>query len=79
MFLGVSARRKRWQAMIGVFALLVALSAGVLACGNGSQSVDGHACGTAVTPGTTAGAYSITVTGISGTTTVSSPITLTVQ
>jgi hypothetical protein len=68
------ARRRRWQSMLGSLFLLVATCCGVLACGGGSSIA---AC-TAVA-GTTPGAYTITVTGISGAITETSPISLTVK
>jgi len=58
-----------------MFALLVALSGGVLACG-------GNSAGGVVThgnAGTMAGAYTITVTGTSGATATTCTVSLTVQ
>jgi hypothetical protein len=75
LFFGIPARRQRWRTMIGMFALLVALSSGVLACGGSGKST----CGTEYTPGTTTGAYTITVTGTSGSTTATGTVALTVQ
>ena len=69
------ARSSRWRAMLGMFALLVALSGGVLACG-------GNSAGGVVThgnAGTMAGAYTITVTGTSGATATTCTVSLTVQ
>jgi hypothetical protein len=58
--------------MLGMSILLVTFTGGVLACGgigfNGGSN----------NPGTTAGTYTITVTGTSGSTTATGPITLTV-
>jgi hypothetical protein len=68
------ARRRRWQSMLGSLLLLAATCCGVLACGGGSSIA---AC-TAVA-GTTPGNYTITVTGISGAITETSPISLTVK
>jgi hypothetical protein len=56
--------------MLGMLALLIALAGGVLACGGG---------GGTSTPGTTAGIYTITVTGTSGMITAANTISLTVQ
>jgi hypothetical protein len=75
LLFGVSARRKRWQTAIGMLALLAAFAGGVLACGGSSISN----CNTVSHSGTTAGAYVITVTGTSGTTTSASAVTLSVQ
>jgi hypothetical protein len=55
-----------------MLALLVALASGVLACGGGGGGIT-------IYPGTTAGNYTITVTGTSGTTTATGTISLTVQ
>ena len=75
LLFGIPAQRRSWRTMIGMVALLVVLTGGVLACGGGS----GSACSVNNTPGTTAGAYTITVTGTVGTTTVTGPIVLNVQ
>jgi len=68
-------QRSRWRGMLGMFALLVALSGSMLACGVGG--------GSGVTnqgnPGSTAGAYMITITGTSGTTALTCTVSLTVQ
>jgi hypothetical protein len=70
LLIGIPARRRSWLTMFGMLALLVALAGGVLACGGG---------GVIRTPGTTAGTYTITVTGISGTISAANTISLTVQ
>jgi hypothetical protein len=75
LLFGIAPQRRKWHTMLGAFFLLVALTCGMLACGSGST----HSCPPTTTPGTTAGAYTITVTGTSGATTASSSITLTVQ
>jgi hypothetical protein len=76
----IPARRRRGRAMLGMLALMVALSSGVLACGgslgSGGGSGGGGGGGTA---GTTAGTYTITVTGTSGTLSQTGAVTLTVQ
>jgi hypothetical protein len=56
--------------------LVVGLTGGVLACGGASG---GGGCTPVTYPGTTAGAYTITVTGTSGATTATGTVTLTVQ
>jgi hypothetical protein len=58
--------------MFGMLALLITLTGGVLACGGGVS-------GGSSNPGTTAGAYTITVNGTSGTTTATNTVTLNVQ
>jgi subtilase family serine protease len=75
LLFGIAPQRRNWHTMLGALFLLVALTCGMLACGSGST----HSCPPTTTPGTTAGAYTITVTGTSGATTASSSITLTVQ
>jgi hypothetical protein len=60
--------------MLGMLLLMTTFACGVLACGG--------AVGGGVRPGnlgTTPGAYSVTVTGVSGSTTEQGAITLTVQ
>jgi hypothetical protein len=72
---GIPARRRRWQSILGMLLLLAALGGGLVACGGGGTSP----CSPATTPGTTAGAYTITVTGTSGSLTETGTVTLTVQ
>jgi hypothetical protein len=73
--LSIPARRRKLRTMLGALALLIALGTGVFACGG--SSVGGG--GVSPNPGTTAGTYTISVTGISGSTAATGPITLTVQ
>jgi len=72
LLFGIPARRSRCRTMFGMLALLITLTGGVLACGGGVS-------GGSSNPGTTAGAYTITVTGTSGTTTATNTVTLNVQ
>lgn len=74
LLFGVPARRRRWRNMFGLLALFLILAGGVLACGGGGGSGGGTG-----NPGTTAGAYTITVTGTSGAISASGTVTLTVQ
>ncbi|MGA2170635.1 MAG: Ig-like domain repeat protein [Terracidiphilus sp.] len=76
LLLGVPARRRKWQTMLGMVLLLVALVGGILACGGAGSGGGGGGGGN---PGTSAGTYTITVTGTSGTTTQTGTVTLTVQ
>ena len=77
LLFGIPARRRRWLSLLGMAVLLVALTGGVLACGGGGGG--GGGCTPVAYPGTTAGAYAITVTGTSGATTATGTVTLTVQ
>jgi hypothetical protein len=76
LLFGVPARRRRWLSLLGMMMLVVGLTGGVLACGGASG---GGGCSPVTYPGTTAGAYTITVTGTSGATTATGTVTLTVQ
>ena len=73
LLFGIPGRRRRWRATLAMVALLAALACGMLACGGGTST-----CNT-FNPGTTAGTYTITVTGTSGSTTATGTVTLTVQ
>ncbi len=77
LLFGIPARRRRFLNVLGMLAILVTLASGMIACGGGSSG----ATIKTNNPGTTAGTYTITVTGTSGSiTATSSPaITLTVQ
>jgi hypothetical protein len=87
LLFGIPARRRKWRTLLGMLALLAALMSGVFACGGGGSAGGGSGGGgggggTSI-PGTTAGTYTITVTGTSGTgasaITAASYVTLTVQ
>ena len=70
--LGIPARRRRnWMAMLA----LVVFFASIAAIGCGGSSKGGGGGNTGTTPGT----YTVTVTGVSGTITQTTPVTLTVQ
>jgi N-acetylneuraminic acid mutarotase len=83
LLLGIPARRRNWQTMLGMVVLLIALAGNVLACGGGGSGSGGGGSGTGGggggISGTTAGIYTITVTGTSGSTTANGAVTLTVQ
>jgi len=70
----VPAGRRGWRAMLGMVALLAVLACGVSACSSSLQAIGGST----TNPGTTAGSYIITVTGTSGSTTVTGKVNLTV-
>jgi Bacterial Ig-like domain (group 3) len=74
---GMPARRRRWRTMLGMFMLLAALAASVMACGGGGNGGGGGGGGGIA--GTTAGTYSISVTGTSGSIATTGFITLTVK
>jgi len=71
VLLGIPARHRKFRALVGLFILLGVFAASVVACGGGS-SHHGN-------PGTTPGAYTVTVTGTSGTLTGTTTITVTVN
>jgi hypothetical protein len=75
LLFGIGPRRRRFRAALGMLALLVALTGGMLACGG----IPKAACTNTTIPGTTAGNYTVTVTGTSGSITASGTVTLTVQ
>ncbi len=77
---GFSSMRRKWQARLGLFALLLVLLTGIFACGGGSgSSGNGSGGGATHIPGTTAGTYTITVTGKSGSLSAFGPVTLIVN
>jgi hypothetical protein len=77
LLFGIPARRRGWRNLLGMLVFLAALTGGMVACG-GSGS--GNNCPSPVTPGTTAGAYTVTVTATSGSITPATTIvTLNVQ
>ena len=60
--------------MLGMSLLSILVAGGLLACGGGSASGGGT-----VNPGTTAGNYTVTVTGASGSETAVGTLTITVR
>ncbi len=76
LLFGIPAGRRKWRTVLGSLALLATLTCGVLACGGGGSGGGGGGGGN---PGTTAGTYTITVTGISGAIAQTGTVTLTVQ
>jgi hypothetical protein len=78
LLFGIPARRRSWRTLLGLVVFLVFLTGGVLSCGGGGGVGGGGGSGRG-NPGTTAGAYTITVTGTSGSTTEAGTITLNVQ
>lgn len=74
---GSPIRRRRWQTRLASFATIILISS-ALACG-GSAGGAGTGGDHQSLPGTTAGSYTITVTGSSGSITQKTIVTLTVQ
>ena len=78
LLLGVPGRRRSWLAMLGLLVALVAAPG--MGCGSGSSAGGGGGGGGGSSnPGTTAGNYTITITGSSGSSSATEPIALTVQ
>ena len=78
LLLGVPARRRAWRAFIGMlsaFALVVFLAGSMAACGGGG----GNSGGGGGNAGTTAGTYTVTVTGTEGNLTQTTSVTVTVN
>jgi hypothetical protein len=71
LLFGIPARRRRWRALLGMLALAAVFAGSMAACSGGG--------GGGGKPGTTAGTYTITVTGTSGAITETGTVTLTVQ
>ncbi len=76
LLFGIAPRQRKWRSMLGALLLFVILAGGLLACSGSTKTT---ACTNVVVPGTTAGSYTITITGTSGSTVASNTVTLTVQ
>jgi hypothetical protein len=72
LLFGLPARRRGWRRMLGLLALAVFCFGGVLSCGGGGG-------GGSSNPGTTPGAYTVTVTGSTSSVTESTTVTVTVN
>jgi N-acetylneuraminic acid mutarotase len=81
LFIGNMRRRSALRTLTGMLSLLVMLCGGLMACGSGGTSSGGGGGGGGGTgiAGTTAGTYTVTITGTSGTITSTGSVTLTVQ
>ena len=74
MLFGIRSKRRRWAGLLGMCLLWIVAAGGILACGGGGSSTGGSA-----NPGTTAGNYTVTVTGTSGSESAVGTLTVTVQ
>jgi Bacterial Ig-like domain (group 3)/FG-GAP-like repeat/FG-GAP repeat len=75
LFCGIPGRRRGWRSVFGMLILLACMSSLLVSCGGGS----GGGGSTPSNPGTTAGAYTVTITGTSGSTAKSTTVALTVN
>jgi hypothetical protein len=75
LLLFVPLRRRNWLALMAWAALFAAMAG--MGCGGGSGSGGGG--GGQKDPGTTAGIYTVTITGVSGGLTETGTVALTVQ
>jgi len=71
----IPSRRRGFRNLLTLVALFVAIGGGLLACGGNSNPIVGGSGSS----GTTSGAYTITVTATSGSTSVATPVSLTVE
>ena len=79
LLFGIPFQRRRWRTSLGMLTLLIALTGGVLGCGGGGGSSPAPTPTPASNPGTTAGTYTVTITGTSGTIVETAEVTVTVQ
>jgi subtilase family serine protease len=78
LLLGIPARRRRWNNLLGMTALLSVFVFGTLGCTSAINQI-GNAGGGGPNSGTTSGSYTITITGTSGAASITSTISLDVQ
>jgi len=79
LLIGIEARRRKLQTILGTLMMLFFIAGGLVACGGGGNNGASGGGGGGGNPGTTPGTYTITVTGTSGTITETGTVTLTVQ
>ncbi len=72
LLFGIATTRRRWQTSLLTLSLLAVLCSALAACGASGGKVPGP-------PGTTAGIYTVTITGTSGATIATNTLTVTVQ
>jgi trimeric autotransporter adhesin len=70
LLFGIPARRRRWKTLLSVL-LFASIAGAVIGCGGAT-----NAAKTPAKPGTTLGAYTVTVTGTSGATVQSTAVTV---
>lgn len=76
LLVGFGSKRRRFRALIGLFALLATVAGGITACGSSPKLACTNA---AASSGTPTGSYIITITGTSGSTTAQTNVALTIQ
>jgi len=76
LLFGIPARRRAWRAFLGIVVLLAVLAGGAVGC---SGSFVPTSTSAASGNGTTPGLYTISVTGVSGTTSATTNVSLTVE
>jgi uncharacterized repeat protein (TIGR03803 family) len=74
LLIAIPVRRRSRHNRLGILIFLLMFIGGFVACGGGGSSGGGRG-----NPGTTPGAYTVTVTGTSGSTSAKGTVTLTVQ
>jgi len=74
LFFGIPARRRSWRSMLGIIVAMALIGA-LSSCGGSG----GGGGGGQTIPGTTAGTYTVTVTGASGSITQTTPVTISVN
>ncbi len=76
LLFALPARRRKWQTLFGLL-LFVAFAGLGIGCSSGSTG--SHVASGTPNPGTTAGSYTVTVTGTSGATTANTTVNVTVN
>jgi len=76
LLLLLPSRRRKMLRLLAMMLLLVAGLGSLSGCGGSST---GTACSNVISGGTTAGTYTVTVTGTSGSLTATAPVTIAVQ
>ena len=80
LLFGIRGIQRRWRNTLAMLMLLAVFAGGVLACGGGGSTGGGGGGGGGPSnPGTTAGTYTITVSGASGATSATGTVTLIVE